>query len=374
MPHDDAPSASRRDFLRGKAAVDALADLADRGLTRAAATGTNRSTPLEKAEPYVIRYGRRAMACEFEVLVNAGEHEQATTAAIEALDLVDQLEAQLSVYRETSEVSRINREAAAGWMTVEPRLFRLLQQAARLHNETERAFDITSAPLSKVWGFYRRAGAIPAVDDLAAALECVGMQHVEFDESSHAVQFDRPGVELNLGSIGKGYALDRAAAAMFADGIDNFLWHGGQSSVLARGSHAAQKAGEPGWIVGLLDPLRPSRRLAEIRLHNRALGTSGAGIQFFRHAGKRYGHILDPRTGWPAEGVLSATAVAPTAAEADALATAFYVLGVDATRQFCADHAQLAAVVTYQSTPGAAVGCEAFNFAEGEFRRLKEVP
>jgi len=371
MPPDDPRTGSRRDFLTGKAAVDALADLAEHG-----SPGGTRANSLAgrvpPAEPYVIRFGRRAMACEFEVLVNAGEHEHATTAAIAALDVVDQLEAQLTVYRETSEISRINRQSATGWMTVEPRLYQLLQQAARLHAETAGAYDITSGPLSKVWGFYRREGAIPSPEALAIALDAVGMQHVEFDDSQSAIRFARAGVELNLGSIGKGYALDRAAASMFADRVDNFLWHGGQSSVLARGTHASRPANSPGWIVGLLDPLRPARRIAEILLHDRALGTSGAGIQFFRHAGKRYGHILDPRTGWPAEGILSATAIAPTAAEADSLATAFYVMGVDATRQFCASHAQYGAVLTSQSSPGAPIAFDTLNLHEGEFWRLDE--
>lgn len=372
MPHDESRPPTRRDFLRGKAAVDALADLAESVGSEAANSGASRVSP--PSEPYLIRFGRRAMACEFEVLVNAGEHAEVTQAAVTALDLVDQLEEQLSVYRESSEISRINRAAGATWVQVEARLFRLLQQAAHLHTATAGAYDITSGPLTKAWGFFRRAGAIPAAEDLAAALESVGMQHVQFDDESQSVRFDRTGVELNLGSIGKGYALDRAAAGMFADGINNFLWHGGQSSVLARGSHAAQAVDEPGWVVGLLDPMRPARRLAEIRLHDRALGTSGGGLQFFRHDGKRYGHILDPRTGWPAEGVLSATAVAPTAAEADSLATAFYVLGVEATRQFCAEHPELAAVITYQPRPGAPIACEALNFHEGEFRRLDDTP
>lgn len=371
MPPDEPRIGSRRDFLTGKAAVDALADLSEQASSDvASASGlTGRAAP---AEPYIIRFGRRAMACEFEVLVNAGEHEQATTAALAALDIVDQLEAQLTVYRDTSEISRINRDASAGWMTVEPRLFQLLQQAARLHTETAGAYDITSGPLSKVWGFYRHSGAIPTQDALATALHSVGMQHVEFDESRRALRLARAGVEFNLGSIGKGYALDRAAACMIAEGVDNFLWHGGQSSVLARGTHSTRPADSPGWIVGLLDPMRPARRIAEIVLHDRALGTSGAGSQFFRHAGKRYGHILDPRTGWPAEGILSATAVAPTAAEADSLATAFYVMGVEATRQFCTAHAEYGAVLTYQPSPGTPIVCDTFNLREGEFQRLDE--
>ena len=124
------------------------------------------------------------------------------------------------------------------------------------------------------------------------------------------MQFSRPDFEINLGSIGKGYALDRCAELLDAAGIHDFLLHGGASSVLARGSHAALLP-ETGWLVGVPDPLRPRRRLGQLRVVDRALATSGAGVQFFVDDERRYGHILDPRTGQPATVVVSATVVAP---------------------------------------------------------------
>lgn len=338
----DAPKSNRRDFLRGKAAAEAIADVAD-GLV--ALDAPPKST-------YLVQYGRRAMACQFELHLNAGQYPQAGEAALAGLDLIEQLEAQLTVYRDTSEVMHLNRTAGQQPVDVEPRLFELLVLAARLHEETEGAFDITSGPLSKVWGFYRRQGSVPDEAALAEALARVGGQHVRLDEERRTVQLMLPGMELNLGSIGKGYALDRAAGLLRESGVVEFLWHGGQSSVLASGSHAASSAGERGWVVGLRDPLRPERRLAEIRLLDQALGTSGAGMQFFRHQGQRLGHILDPRTGWPASGVLSATAIAPTAAEADALATAFYILGVERTLAYCQLRPHLGAILVYQPRPG----------------------
>ena len=101
----------------------------------------------------------------------------------------------------------------------------------------------------------------------------------------------------------------------------------------------------PPWKIGVKDPLRDERRLGQVELHDRALGTSGAQFQSFRHRGRRYGHILDPRTGWPAEGVLSVTVLAPTAAEADALSTAFYVMGPEAAMSYCRQHPSIAAMV-----------------------------
>src|SRR5690606_4402755 len=128
--------------------------------------------------------------------------------------------------------------------------------------------------------------------------------------------------------------------------MDCFLLHGGNSSVLARGSSDATAGSEhddAGWWIGLRHPLRPDQRVGQVRLLNSALGTSGSGTQFFIHKGRRYGHILDPRSGWPAQNVLSTTVIAPTAAEADALATAFYVMGSSAVEEFCQRHPQISA-------------------------------
>jgi thiamine biosynthesis lipoprotein len=140
-------------------------------------------------------------------------------------------------------------------------------------------------------------------------------------------------MEINLGSVGKGYALDRCAEILAAAHVDNYLIHGGHSSILARGGRSIQ-APSPEWRVALRHPLRPDRRLAEIKLSNVCAGTSGSGQQFFYHRGRRYGHVLDPRSGRPAEGVLSVTVLTHRADEADALATAFFVLGVDGAHAF----------------------------------------
>src|SRR5262249_6459055 len=144
------------------------------------------------------------------------------------------------------------------------------------------------------------------------------------------VSFQAPGIEINLGSIGKGYALDRMSEMLTDSGIENFLLHGGNSSVLARGTQR-----DTSWQIGLRHPLDPQRRIGEISLRNRALGTSASGTQFCEYEGRRYGHILDPRTGQPTQGTLSATIAAPSGAEADALATAFYVMGAEAAIGYC---------------------------------------
>ena len=188
-----------------------------------------------------MHLARRAMACEFEFFLNAGQYPQGSAAALAALDLVDRLEDQLSVYRPTSEISRLNALPGAGPVRVEARLFALLRHAVEIHAATHGAFDITAGPLSDVWGFTRRAGALPTQPAIAAALARVGTPHLELDSADATLAFRRPDVQINLGAIGKGYALDRALESFEAAGIQDFLLHGGHSSVLARGTRAADK-------------------------------------------------------------------------------------------------------------------------------------
>ncbi|NQU22030.1 MAG: FAD:protein FMN transferase [Candidatus Nealsonbacteria bacterium] len=328
---------SRRDFLQGKPVRDAAA-------ARATSAGA-------AAESLLVHVSRRAMACEFEVQLNAGQYDHGTQAALETLDQLDRLEDRLSVFREHSEICQINRAAADEPVQLEPALFDLLELGMRLHAETDGAFDLTCGPLWETWGFARRDGAVPDEEDLAEAMKCVGSHLVELDAECRTVRFREEGVRLNLGGIGKGYALDRCCQSMSDAGIEDYLIHGGGgSSAAAHGCrrHATSRTDDVagcGWTIGVPHPLRPNRRLAEIRLLDRALATSGSQVQSFVHRGRRYGHILDPRTGWPAEGVLSATVLAPTATLADALSTAFYVMGPDKALEYCETRPEIAALL-----------------------------
>ena len=340
---------SRRDFLQGRAAADAMADsLAGQPSPEAAAGQRSPIDPAALAgKSYQLQITRRAMACTFEVRLNAGQYEQATEIALATLDQVDELEDQISFFRESSELCEINRSAANEPVAIGPRLFELLELAMRLSDQTDGAFDLTATPLWEVWGFARREGAVPDDEALARAMQSVGSRLVELDKTRQTVSFRREGVRLNLGGIGKGYALDRCAQTLAEAGVDDYLIHGGNSSVLAGGSMAGTSQGKSAgyWEVGIRHPLRPDRRLAAVRLHNQALATSGSWAQHFMHEGRRLSHILDPRTGRPAEGVLSATAIAPTATLADAFSTAFYVMGFERAKAFCRDHPDIDAVL-----------------------------
>lgn len=282
---------------------------------------------------YWQHVSRAAMACRFEVTLPF-EDQVGLSVARQTLDEVDRLEEQLTIFRESSEVSFINRRAADSPVRVEESLFSLLLLCQELYRETGGAFDITSGRLSRCWGFLRRQGRIPAPDEIEEARALVGSDKLLLDCESRAVCFARDGVEINLGSIGKGYALDRIAA-MMRNRARSALLSAGSSSIRAIGSG---DRGHNGWTIGVRHPADKSRRLAVARLRDVALSTSGGEEQFFEHEGKRYGHIIDPRTGWPADRVSSVTVIAPSSAITDALATAFYVGGPELAASYCDAH------------------------------------
>lgn len=406
MEEQRRPSTSRRQFLQGRSAAEEAAYWARRAVDRMS------SGAGEKRRSFTLEVARRAMATQFQVLLNAGQASRpidprdstaagdtvedapsagddprsaAATddradsalepplddgaqveAAVAALDIVEQLEDQLSIYRPHSELSRLVERAKGAPIVVEhltSGLFDLLVKAVELWELTEGAFDITSGPLSKVWGFHERRGRWPGDVELASARAAVGSDALRPDHERHRLEFLRP-VELNLGAIGKGYALDQAAESLCFAGVTDFLIHGGMSSVLALGA----RAGDRGWPVGLMHPLRPDQRLGELLVRDRALGTSGCGNQFFHYRGRRLGHILDPRTGMPAEEVLSATVIAESATEADALATALYVLGPAGAERVLSRRPDLGALLVLPGERGGALEVVSWNINEDDWR------
>ena len=274
------------------------------------------------------------MACEFSVTL-PGHTRGGVDAACAALDEVERLEAKLSVFREESELARLNRELSDRFTAVDPEVYRLLRWAARLSAATGGAFDPAGGALVRLW----RGRQVPSDAAVTAALATSGAQHLEFDDQAAAIRASRPGIEFNLGAIGKGFAIGRGLHRM---AVRCALMQGGQSSIKGTGSPAGSRRG---WAVDLADPLRPGRSFARVWLRDRALGTSAADHQFFTEGGRRYGHILDPRTGRPARQVVSATAIAASATEADALSTAFFVMGVERTREFCEAHPEYGALL-----------------------------
>jgi FAD:protein FMN transferase len=280
------------------------------------------------------------MACRFEVTLPIRDRF-GINLANQALDEADRLEQQLTIFRETSEVSFINRHAASKAVSVSPSLFELLRLCQALYRQTAGAFDITSGPLSQCWGFLKRQGRIPDSTEIEEAKSLVGSNKLLLDCEASTIGFERPGVTINLGSIGKGYALDRLKGTL-GKRARSALLSAGSSSLCAIGSG---DSGQRGWVVGIRHPRYRDRRLAVLRLRDSAVATSGDEEQFFEYDGKRYGHILDPRSGFPAQSVASVTVVAQSAAIADALATAFYVGGRELAEQYCSTHRDLLVIM-----------------------------
>jgi len=370
-PMSSSESSSRRDFLQGKAAARALLDqarawTADPTPEPSERTWTAPSRRGSAAAHARVSVSRRAMACEFSVEFHAVDGKGATSAALAGLDRIDAIESQLTVYRDASEVLDINATAHAAAYRCEPGLYGLLEQSLRLAGATDGAFDITSGPLSRLWGFFQRQPRLPSAEELAEALASVDYRRVQLDPAAQSVRLLDPRTEINFNAIGKGHALDHAAAELESAGIADFLLQGGSSSVLVRG--VQRDALTEGWLVGIPHPFDDDSLLGEVRIVDRGLGTAGGGTQFFEVAGRRYGHVLDPRTGWPAEGVLAATAIAPTAAEADALATAFAVMGPGAVAEFCAAHRDYGAVMACPGAGTAPIDVHVFNLTPDQWR------
>lgn len=302
------------------------------------------------------------MACEFSTLF-PGRTANAVDAGCAALDEVDRLEDLLSIHREDSEMSCLNRSRATEY-TPGPELFRFIRLAAGLWAETDGAFDMAVAPLVRAWGFFRGPRRVPSDLEIEQALAGCGSRHLYFPQVECTLGFRRQGIEFNPGAIGKGYAIDRAIRLMWNHfGIRCALMQAGQSSLYGLGA----PAGEPrGWGVDIGDPYGSTRSVARVYLRNRGLGTSGAANQYFEVNGRRYGHILDPRTGRPAEQLASATAVARSSAEADALSTAFFVMGTEWVQQFCETHRDIGAVLVPLKSDKSARGPIVLGAAEVE--------
>lgn len=327
-----------------------------------------RSAPLPDGPIRLIRAGRRAMACLFEVVIRA-EDRSCMEAAHLALNRVQELEARLSYFREDSDLGRINRLAAEGPLEVGPDCVDVLSQALDHCRATAGAFDISASPLWRCWGFHRRKGRMPSPKEISEALRHVDYRRIDLDAKKGTVRLNRPGMEINLGSIGKGYALDQAAAVLQKSGLSAALLHAGHSSMLAWGDSGSPHSG---WNVEIAHPWLPDTAVARVRLRNQALATSGLNQQFFEHGGKRYGHILDPRTGWPVENRALASVVAPEAARADALATAFFVLSSSEIDEFCERNSEIGALVVEESDGGEFL-YQRFGALRGSLLELLEV-
>lgn len=298
------------------------------------------------------------MATRFELVLPGEESAGLRAAGEEALREIERLEARLSLFRPESEIADLNARAGREPVRVTPDLFALLELARQLSDETQGAFDITVAPLVRCWGFMGGTGRVPEPEELEAIRSRVGMHLVELDSAHRTVRFAREGVMLDLGAIGKGYAVDRAVEVLREAGVTSALLHGGTSTVYGLGHPPEAES----WTIGIEAPQRhaacggeplapgsgasrPIRKeygtrgaggadgggsdeiLTRICLRDEAVSVSAVWGKCFEKEGQILGHILDPRLGRPVSGANLAAVVLPSATETDALSTALLVRG-----------------------------------------------
>jgi FAD:protein FMN transferase len=239
------------------------------------------------------------------------------------------LDAMLSNYKPRSEWSQVNRLAAQHPVYISKELFNLLASCREYSRESEGTFDISVGPLMKVWGFYKAEGHLADPLKLRTALESVGYRNVILDPRSLTVRFAKPGVELDPGGIAKGYAVDRMVNVLRDEGVRAALVSAGGSSIYALGAPPHER----GWRIDLKDPRNSSRTVETVTLRDESLSTSGSYEKFFYADGKVWSHIMDPRTGYPARGMLSASVIAPRTIDSEAWAKPYYILGREWTAQ-----------------------------------------
>jgi thiamine biosynthesis lipoprotein len=291
------------------------------------------SGTLAAAQPELLRLEESgdAMGATYSIVLYGYDRVKMEAAVDAAFEEVRRLDEMLSNYRADSQWSEVNRHAAEKPVKVSPELFQLLSACVAYSRESEGAFDISVGPLMKVWGFYKGSGHLPHKAEVDAALPKVGYRHMQLDSAAGTVRFDRAGVELDPGGIGKGYAVDRMVDVLRQQGFQIALVAGSDSSIYGMGAPPTEPKG---WRVEIKDPRHPRQTVAEAFLKDMSMSTSGSYEKFFRAEGRIYAHIMDPRTGYPAQGSVSVSVIAPHTIDSEVWAKPYFVNG----RRWAAGH------------------------------------
>lgn len=271
-----------------------------------------------------------AMGSTFSLVIYGEDRDRLQAVVAQALEEARRLDHLLSNYLPDSEWSEVNRKAADQPVPVSRELFQLLAACVSYSKESEGAFDISVGPLMKVWGFYKGSGHLPHRAEVRGALDKVGYRNILLDSKAQTVRFAQKGVELDPGGVGKGYAVDKVVDVLRSNGITSGLVSAAGSSIFALGN----PPGEPGWRLNIKDPKNQDKTVAGITLKDESLSTSGNYEKYFLAEGKLYSHIMDPRTGFPSQGMLSTSVVAPRTLDSEIWAKPYYILG----RQWAALH------------------------------------
>ena len=268
-----------------------------------------------------------AMGATFSVVLYGEDRSKLESASEDAFEEVRRLDSLLSNYKPESEWSRVNREGAEKPVVVSQELFDLLAACVNYSRRSEGSFDITVGPLMKVWGFYRESGHLPKPGELKQAMAQIGYRHLRLNPADRSVSFSRSGLNLDPGGVGKGYAVDRMAEVLRSRGVTAALISGGGSSIYCLGA----PPDETGWHIKIEDPRHagaPDAPFAtEVVLKDESISTSGSYEKFFVAEGKTWSHIMDPRTGYPAQGTLSVSVISPRALDSEVWAKPYFIMG-----------------------------------------------
>ncbi len=250
--------------------------------------------------------------------------EEDLKSAVEAAFAeIHRVDAAMSNYKPESEISRLNDAREDVWVQVNPITIEVVRESQKFSRLTEGAFDPTVMPLSELWGFWPvRDLRLPTEEEVEKTLSHVGYTKLSLDGNKNALKKSDPNVNVDLGGIAKGYAVDRAMEVLRQKGLTDALVEiGGETGAMGK-----NKDGNP-WRIGVLHPTKRAY-LTILELSNKSVATSGDYMSFFIHEGTRYSHLIDPRTGKPiANDIASVTVIAETCLKADALATALCVMG-----------------------------------------------
>jgi thiamine biosynthesis lipoprotein len=269
------------------------------------------------------------MGCTFEfTVVDTAGSERVWQLIKECIEEVKRIENLISEWNDTTQIGRLNSSAGIRPVRLSPEVYELVSRSITISDLTQGAFDITFQGVGNLWEFDPKHPVIPDSTSIKKALQSVGYQTIALMDSG-MVFLPSPGMKIGLGGIGKGYAAESVKRKLLDKGIEGGVINA-SGDLTAWGNNAD---GEP-WKVGIADPEDPSKVLLWLPVKDAAVATSGNYEKYVKVDGERYGHILDPRTGYPVKGVKSVTVISPNAELSDALATGVFVMGIEAGLAF----------------------------------------
>ncbi|MFT6416414.1 MAG: thiamine biosynthesis lipoprotein [Gammaproteobacteria bacterium] len=267
----------------------------------------------------------KLMGSRFDITVIANSKVQANTYIDLAVGEIQRIERLISSWDPNSQTSAINQNAGIKAVVVDPELLQLIQRSIGLSKLTDGAFDISYASMDRIWQFDGSMTQMPAPDIISASVAKVGYGKIDINVTQRSVYLKEAGMKIGFGAIGKGYAADKAKALLIAEGVEGGIINASGDM----NTWGTQSNGED-WMIAITNPMDKSKSYGLLPIKKGAVVTSGNYEKFVSFDGKRYAHIIDPRTGYPAKGIISVTVFAPKAELADALATSIFVMGIDA--------------------------------------------